>query len=252
MNEILEGLTNSSLYNATFGKCDDEDFCIVNTWSEIHDFLKKAVVTLCGEDVFEKYYGDQDRVSHLRLKTEYSSYHVPNEINDAFIKAGLIDEEEEADLDSILGMDWGFSDEYTTCNCCGNIIRTSPDSYSWTADYVMAHFGIVCGDCIRNEEYEKEEYIAYLTNNPKHANTILDSEDIRKYGFVPLCEAQEQDVCEYDAGLYRANRNDDPETQLKNLSNSYESVIFDITSVGQFETRWQIWVKDAMEYKEAI
>lgn len=141
---------------------------------------------------------------------------------------------------------WGFSDEYTTCSDCGGLIKTSPNSYSWTPDFAIVNdCELLCGECIKANP---QGYLEDLINNPSKANTILDSEDLEREGFKKLEEN------EYESGWY--GKNDDPKKIFDNLSENYGEVIFEISSSGQFCTNFVCWVRSPRynfpEYTEDI
>lgn len=128
-------------------------------------------------------------------------------------------------------INWGFEDAYSTCDECGKIICTEPDSYSWVPDFFVSEGGIICGDCVRNNP---SEYLQSLINNPKVANTILGDDDLEYAGF-------ERMGGDYQNGWY--DRNDSPEEILDNLLEQYPNgvFIFSITGQGQFATNFEVW-----------
>lgn len=140
------------------------------------------------------------------------------------------------DLETALDYECGFCDEYTTCCGCGCVIRTSPDSYSWTADFAILDDGIYCEDC-----YDHDEYLEKIVNNPNNANTLISEEELIERGFEKL----EQD---YAHGWY--GQVDDPKTIYNNLSEKYDEILFMITSQGQFETSFCVFVKNYDESEE--
>jgi len=46
-----------------------------------------------------------------------------------------------------LGIETEWSDEWCECSHCGKIIRTQPDSYSWTPSYTMGDGELWCKEC---------------------------------------------------------------------------------------------------------
>lgn len=128
-------------------------------------------------------------------------------------------------------MPWGFSEEYNVCNSCGEVVRTEPDSYSWTPDFFISNDGIYCGDCTRNDP---QDYLETLINNPKVVNTILSESDLENAGFEKLDG-------DYESGWY--DRNDSPQEILNDLMNSfpYGEFVFNITSKGQFAVNFDVY-----------
>lgn len=56
-----------------------------------------------------------------------------------------------------MGIPTEWSDEWTTCCHCGKIVRTEPDSMSWTPYYIMGEGEIWCKDCDDTEDNETDD-----------------------------------------------------------------------------------------------
>ena len=128
---------------------------------------------------------------------------------------------------------WGYRDEYTQCDECGALIRTQPDSYSWKADFsIVNECEMLCGDCIRKEP---TGYVNELINNSHKANTILSTKQLEECGFSRI-------NADFSNGYY--GREDSPHKIMEKLQEAgYDEVIFNIDSVGQFETNFEAWVR---------
>lgn len=139
-------------------------------------------------------------------------------------------------LDYLTDGMWGFSDEYSVCECCNKAFRTSPDSYSWVANYWIGDGFILCEDCVR-EDYS-EEYLESLENNPNTANTILSDDEIEKAGYKKVIADCECGWC---------GRCDDPEKMLEQekQNNKDGRYLFSISGTGQFHTDFDMWEKIA-------
>jgi hypothetical protein len=121
---------------------------------------------------------------------------------------------------------WGFSDWYTTCGECGNVVRTSPTSYGWIPDYWVSDCGLVCGDCVRDSLVD--EYIENLTDT-RHINTargchLLDPED---HGFTLVLEGLE-------SGMHPGQA-DNP-IALQKWANENGLAVLWVTRPSQFST----------------
>lgn len=138
-------------------------------------------------------------------------------------------------LDDILGIEIVYSDSYTTCEDCGNVIRTEPDSYHWQPDYFVGDGYIVCNACFNdNTDYQKE-YVEEKINNPKNAiNGLLTEEQIEGLGFTKLDN-------EYENGWYHVE--DSPEEIYDRLKNHYDEVLFYINNVEQFRINFVVFVR---------
>lgn len=128
---------------------------------------------------------------------------------------------------------YGFADEYTTCGECGRLVRTSPDSYSWTANFAIVNeCELLCGHCIKQDS---TSYIETLVNDPHRANTILDDSELEEAGFTKIDE-------EFESGWYGTN--DDPTVIMNKLhDHEFDEVVFNVTSSGQFHTNYEVWVR---------
>lgn len=132
---------------------------------------------------------------------------------------------------------WGFSDEYSVCEHCNRAFRTSPDSYSWTANYWLGDGFIICDECVK-EDFA-EEYLESMQNNPKIANTILSDSEMENAGYEKV------NTDNYESGWY--GRCDDPQDILEKemeINPDYDYV-FSICGNGQFHTDFDLWRKIA-------
>ena len=138
-------------------------------------------------------------------------------------------------------MPWGFGDSYTTCDECGDIICTEPDSSYWKADFFVSNNGIICGDCVRENP---QEYLESLINNYNKANTILDPKDLEQEGFEKLDG-------DYQNGYY--DRNDNPKSILKDLMSKYPQgeFIFNIISTNPFAVDFDVYGRNLDEIDES-
>lgn len=131
-----------------------------------------------------------------------------------------------------------FDDEYTTCNDCYHIIRTSPTHYGWQPDFYHGDGFIACKHCFDEQEDYQEAYIQDRINNPKTAiNGLITEEQIEDLGFVKF-NAEES----YENGWYKG-QTDDPQQIYDALSEKFEEVIFFISGVGQFDMHFDAFVR---------
>ena len=139
-------------------------------------------------------------------------------------------------LDYLTDGMWGFSDEYSVCEHCNKAFRTSPDSYSWVANYWVGDGFILCEDCVRKDY--SDEYLESLENNPNTANTILSDDEIEKAGYKKV-------VADCENGWY--GRRDNPEKMLERekQNNKDGRYLFSISGKGQFHTDFDMWKKIA-------
>ena len=134
--------------------------------------------------------------------------------------------EEIDELEAIAELEW--LDEWALCEC-GKLIRTTGDSYGWTASYyIFNDCELVCHECI-----DPEEYLEDIANDPKKAITLdIDPEN---YGYK-LIEGDFQNG-------FHPGQNDNPMEIYKRLESAYKSLVFLITDVGQFDLSFEIYGK---------
>lgn len=152
------------------------------------------------------------------------------------------DEYDTSVLDSMENIDWGFADEWSKCDECDKLIRTSPDSYSFKPDYWYSdEHGLLCGDCVRNNH--ALEYAQTLINEPRKANTILGENELEELGFTLIDK-------DFENGWY--DRHDSPEEILETALEKHPegAFLFSISGVGQFATQFELWGADIEEEKE--
>lgn len=147
------------------------------------------------------------------------------------------DEYDTSVLDEFFSDEWGFRDEYAKCDECGKLIRTAPDSYSWTPDFFVDDNSVevICGDCVRENP---SDYIGWLLEKPEErANTILSKDDLEEIGF-------EKVDGDYENGWY--DKHDSPSEILSKAYDEHPDAlfIFNISGQGQFATQFELWMKE--------
>lgn len=156
---------------------------------------------------------------------------------DAVKKLNEVYYQRYADTDNILRKwdGWGFDDEYDMCDHedCENVIRFSPDSYSWQPDYWDSEiFGRICSECLEKHNYY-EDYLAEHTNRNSLVNTWLVNPASYGWAVVDL---------DFSHGYYGGQR-DNPKSIIRALNAHGIDLLFS-GSVGQFDVEWVVWVHD--------
>lgn len=133
---------------------------------------------------------------------------------------------------------WGYSDEYTSCSNCINVIHLITYDKN---DYAFINNEIICGNCIRDTDNDfYKDYINDIINNPKRANTILPDNILENEGFKK-CNCNNEE-CNFESGL-REGSNDDPKQILNKAiaKNPDKEYIFDVTNIDMFGVFYTIW-----------
>jgi len=133
-------------------------------------------------------------------------------------------------------IEYGYSDEYTFCSDCGNIIRTSPNSYSWQPDYYIGDGFIVCNECFNQEGYQ-QDYIETLINECTRVNQLLTDDQLLEIGYTQINRDS------YENGWHEG-QNDDPKIIYNSLTDKYNNIVFSLSEQSQFYVRFDVYVKN--------
>ncbi len=128
-----------------------------------------------------------------------------------------------------IGVETLWSDEWQRCIECARAIRTEPNSYSWTADYINTEDGLICSDDADFSDIEEE-----AVNNHRYA--VPTWFDLVAEGFERFNGVFENG---WDEG-----QTDDPEEILERAHSEFSEGVFQISSVGQFDIRFTLYVRD--------
>lgn len=132
-------------------------------------------------------------------------------------------------LESLLG-ETGFNDEYDHCSNCYKIIRTSPDSYSWSPDYILSDDGLYCLDCVDTEETLEE-----LKNTKKPLPEEIQSRGDHEGLIIELSDIK------YSNGFH-SGMDDSPDIILRTFKRAKIDLWFTV-SPSQFYTDFYVNVR---------
>jgi hypothetical protein len=148
-----------------------------------------------------------------------------------------------------IGVAIEWCDEWTTCTECQKLVRTSPDSYSWTRSYIEDSADPdeqVCHLCVCENP---TRYLEWFENVDARAWTINDV-DPEDHGYRAL------DI-NFENGMY-GGQADDPKLIAKALREmGLSTFIFVINRVDQFDMSFRVvihedeWRDDLQEVFEA-
>jgi len=129
-----------------------------------------------------------------------------------------------------------YSDEWYDCQQCYKLVRTSADCYSWTPSYVMLNeCEPVCHECMEDEDMQRDYVESELEGECSKADTIgLDLEGL---GYTRLDE-------DFQNGWYGGQSADPHKIGEALNKREITRFVFQIDSVGQFESRFSCWVHD--------
>lgn len=151
--------------------------------------------------------------------------------------------------DNIPGIEWGFDDEYQLCDGCYQIVlRTSPDSYMWVADYYQDNDGYkYCKSCAEDMLEDNIQDIQLAIDNdeqPKSLSWIFDLDD--NWHIIPNISAHGYQF-KWKSGLHHG-MNDDPLRQGKIIRKIKidNDPIFDVCFriyPSQFYVEWDTFIR---------
>lgn len=139
-------------------------------------------------------------------------------------------------LGLVAELEW--EDEWTTCSCCGNAIRTQADSYGWTRSYHMAECEIICCECIPKQAAAVlEDYVADSRKAIAHSLGINPS----NHGFVKV-------DMEFQNGLHPGQDSDPKKIAAALEKRGIDRYVFTLDSVGQFDATFSVWVDESQQH----
>jgi len=150
--------------------------------------------------------------------------------------------------DEIL-LDW--DDEWMGCTDCNKAVRTTGNSYGWTAAYVIIEdYEVLCRECAKI--YPDKVLDAYL-NNSKRAMTDDFIQIAKDAGF----HCPELEDCPRFENGWHPGQNDTPASVLEYIYRLFEldkkefhdkfDYVFYITGVGQFDVHFTILIRKKVE-----
>jgi hypothetical protein len=138
-----------------------------------------------------------------------------------------------------LGVELEWSDEWTSCEDCGLLFRTSPDSYGWKKAGIDEESGTLCCECLAKDP---AEYLESLEGDSNRCMTI-DSIDLDEQGYVKVNEDS------FEHGFH-PGQDADPKKIGKALRDiGITRFIFTLDSTGQFDMDFSVWVHESEKDK---
>lgn len=229
------------------GKYGGQDFLIVDTWENLAALTAMFNGYNGKVDPFiELYYRDDlnEELDKAELQLEKELKENPNHfgthsrlntriaalLNLSAYKRWLLNNEIEERSIEDFGIEVGFSDEYQICrDCYQNIVRTSPDSYSWTPP-LLTDEGYVCDECASDyTDYVLEEFCNVQKSIPDQFST-------KELGLTKINEDSFQNGMHY-------GMDDSPEPIIEKLNANDIDVWFKVYP-SQFNVDFDVYVKE--------
>lgn len=137
-----------------------------------------------------------------------------------------------------IGVNGEWLDEWSRCDSCQKLIRTQPDSYGWTAQYIIDDYGYTCHDCAVDG---LPDTLDGYVNNESRAVTWLTADQLSELGWT---DAFPDD---YDAANgFHPGQDDTPADMVTRLraAGDDRDYLFVITDKGQFDIHFRMMVSD--------
>ena len=146
-------------------------------------------------------------------------------------REGCTDRKRFVEIAEHAGFELEWSDEWSACSDCGKAVRTSPDSYGWTASFsIVEDCEIVCVECLTDDP---ASHLARLEDNPQTANTISRINPA-SHGYVRYNG-------DFENGFH-PGQTDNPTEITKTMQDlGFSRILFNLESVGQFDVRFSAW-----------
>lgn len=124
-----------------------------------------------------------------------------------------------------------WCDTVTSCDGCQKCIETEPTHYGWKRRYHVTEGSALCEKCLSDDP---EVVLADLRGT---ATPLTMDIDLADHGYVRVDR-------EFENGLY-GGQDDSPRAIAKALeARGVEDFIFVLDDVGQFDSRFSVWVKE--------
>jgi hypothetical protein len=133
-------------------------------------------------------------------------------------------------LETVAELEW--HDEWTTCSDCGGAIRTSPDGHGWQKSYVELGGDQICRRCA---PAQADEIIEELAGNPRLCLSANLGIKLAEHGYVRLAQ-------DFERGLHHHQAADPQLIGKTLLARGIDRYVFAMEAVGQFDTRFAVWV----------
>ena len=228
---------------------------ITRTPDEVKDWVRRLVRAATGDE-----WGDGDRVSDwgvgiaepgygddetIWVLGDWNPARFPREGEPPLTTEETVGPRLARALDR-LGVSIFWLDEWLRCDECMRIFRGQPDSYSWQMSGIITEEGgVYCADHSLDDPEWLIENGGYL-NNPDNAITLpgageaLESIGFEKYNWEHS----------YQNGWYPGQDDNPREITKRARRDGWKDLVFVIDSVGQFDTRFSLYVRGSNETPE--
>jgi hypothetical protein len=138
-----------------------------------------------------------------------------------------------------------FEDETAMCGHCYKYVLTQPTHYGWLPNYMwLGDCELICRECaLENPEWWLDDSDSEYINGTTHAFMPWFVPALEKNGWT--CFQPDTDGCaHYETGWYDGQVDDPVKVAAylgKELPNHDHAFV--ITSVGQFDTHWTVYVR---------
>jgi len=132
-----------------------------------------------------------------------------------------------------MGIECEWSDEWSSCEDCGALVRTSGDSYCWQPSYaIIDECTFLCHKCILEDPVD---YLEELVGDCNRCMTLEDL-DLTQHGW------KQYNADSYESG-WHPGQNDSPQKIAKELKKmGIHRFIFKLDENSQFYSKWSVFI----------
>ena len=222
------------------GTKDGETFWVVDGWESISNFMYSLTEHIAGVALTENYY--KNRLYHGDLMDARNTPRdtVPEEIKEAYDFMDL-----PMEFEDIIPGDWGFSDSFSRCHHCGEVVQTRLNP-GRRAKYVTFKAELICQSCLLADLELFEEYLEHIEGDHRRILGLAGVEEaLRELGWEKEHEAWGRPEPKiYNSSLHETKTQDDPSEVMEVLTHQHDAALFHIYHSTEFGIEWIAWVKN--------
>ena len=146
-----------------------------------------------------------------------------------------LDQTELDELEADWELEW--CDEWTSCEICRKLVRTSSDGWGWQPSHVFAFdVGTVCSPCLLADSALLEQYLDQVVKTLP-AILLMDL-PLEEHDFCLVCS-------DLDTGIHEGNTNTDFVALSTLMKQEYpeNKFIIKLDCTEQFESSYSLWTQ---------
>lgn len=153
-----------------------------------------------------------------------------------YTEAGYIIKKVQDIISAMYKVEFEWEDEWTNCQECNRVVRTSADSWGWEAYFVILRDSeLYCIDCVKKSRDLLEDTVAECRNSSKKGMKKFWGIDVSGFGYRKVLGT------DFEAGLH-PGQNDNPRAILSAMRGKGFYCLFEIDDVRQFDMDFSLYI----------